>query len=145
MHIRTRTYKVLTALFLGSAIIGVHAQVPDGKVGIHYSRCDNNYEGWGLHTWKNPGIPLPGVEWQKPMQPTGTSSFGIYWHMDLAEYGNSQTVNYIIHKGETKEQGGKDMKFSGKEYKEIWVNDGDRKIYFALDDAKKARTERPCS
>ncbi|MEY4979276.1 MAG: hypothetical protein RLZZ352_1546 [Pseudomonadota bacterium] len=144
MRIRHLTRNALAALTLGAATLVVQAQVPDGKIGIHYSRCDNNYEGWGLHTWKNPGIPLPGVEWQKPMMPTGTSSFGVYWHTDLAEYGSSQTVNYIIHKGDTKEQGGKDMKFSGKEYKEIWVNDGDRKIYFSLADAQKARAEKPC-
>jgi antibiotic biosynthesis monooxygenase (ABM) superfamily enzyme len=53
-------------------------------------------------------------------------------------------VNYIIHKGDSKEQGGKDMKFSGKENKEIWVNSGDRKIYFTLEEAKKGREEKPC-
>ncbi|MEN9383876.1 MAG: hypothetical protein RI959_49 [Pseudomonadota bacterium] len=144
MHIRSLTVKALAAVALGTTLIGAQAQVPEGKVGINYSRCDKNFEGWGLHTWKNPGIPLPGVEWQKPMPPTGTSDFGVYWHTDLAEYGSSQTVNYIIHKGDSKEQGGKDMKFSGKENKEIWVNSGDRKIYFTLEEAKKGREEKPC-
>jgi Bacterial pullanase-associated domain len=144
MRIHTFTLKTLAALALGSALVGAHAQVPEGKVGINYSRCDKTFDGWGLHTWKNPGIPLPGVEWQKPMPPTGTNDFGVYWHMDLAEYGGSQTVNYIVHKGDTKEQGGKDMKFSAKDNKEIWINSGDRKIYFSLDDAKKGREEKPC-
>jgi hypothetical protein len=131
---------VLAGLFVGT----VQAAVPEGKVAIHYNRCDGNYEGWGLHTWKNPGIPLPGVEWANPLQPTAKDDFGVLWQTDFAEYGKSGAVNYIIHKGDTKEQGGKDMKFEGKEHKEIWVNSGDRKMYYSLDDARKARAEKPC-
>lgn len=141
--------KTLKRVLLACGLIGVclaaGAQaLPDGKVGVHYNRCDNNYEGWGLHVWKNPGIPLPGVEWANPLKPAGASDFGVYWHMDFSEFGNSGTVNYIIHKGDTKEQGGRDMKFDGKTYKQIWVNSGDRKIYFTLDEAKKGREEKPC-
>lgn len=117
---------------------------PEGKVAINYNRCDNDYTGWGVHLWKNPGIPLPGVEWASPMMPTGKNDFGVYWHVDFAEFGKSGTVNYIVHKGDTKEQGGRDMKFEGKEHKEIWVNSGDRKIYYSLDDARKGRDENPC-
>ena len=117
---------------------------PEGSVQINYSRCDNNYEGWGLHTWKNPGIPLPGIEWANPMAPTGNNDFGIYWVTDLKEYGSSGTVNYIIHKGDTKEQGGRDMKFKGTEHAEIWVNSDDRKVYYSLNDAKAARAAKPC-
>jgi Bacterial pullanase-associated domain len=135
----------LTTLMLGLAALAVQAQgLPEGKVGINYNRCDNHYDGWGLHTWKNPGIPLPGIEWQKPLPPMGKNDFGVFWQMDLSEYGNSGTVNYIIHLADTKEQGGRDMKFDGKAYKEIWVNSGDRKIYYSLADAKAARAEKPC-
>jgi hypothetical protein len=129
------------ALVASAAAFGA---VPEGKVGINYNRCDNSYDGWGLHTWKNPGIPLPGVEWQTPMKPTGKNDFGIYWQTDLSEYGGTGNVNYIIHKGDTKEQGGKDMKFDGKSTKEIWVNNGDSKIYTSLDEAKKGREASPC-
>lgn len=118
--------------------------VPDGKVAIHYSRCDGSYDGWGVHLWKNPGIPLPGIDWAKPMPPSGTSDFGVYWVADLAEFGSSGTVNYIIHKGDTKEQGGRDMKFEGKTTQQVWVLGGDRKIYTSIDEAKKARDESPC-
>jgi hypothetical protein len=118
--------------------------LPDGKVGINYSRCDNNFDGWGIHLWKNPGIPIPGVEWAKPLAPTGKNDFGVFWHVDQSEFGSSGDVNYIIHKGETKDQGGKDMKFSSKTSREVWINGGDRKVYSSLDDAKKARAESPC-
>ncbi len=141
------TFKLITACgvaLAGLSMSAVHAAVADGKIGINYNRCDKNYEGWGVHLWKNPGIPIPGVEWAKPMMPTGTSEFGVYWHADLAEFGGSGNVNYIIHKGDSKEQGGRDMKFDGKAHKEIWVLEGDRKMYYSAEDAAKARQENPC-
>jgi hypothetical protein len=139
LHLATAALGCIAASFAFAQVT-----VPDGKIAIHYSRCDNNFDGWGVHLWKNPGIPIPGVEWAKPMMPTGKSDFGVYFQADLAEFGNSGNVNYIIHKGETKEQGGRDMKYDAKAAKEIWVNSGDRKIYNSLDDAKKARAESPC-
>ena len=36
------------------------------------------------------------------------------------------------------------MKFDGKATKEIWVLNGDRRSYTSLEDAKKAREEKPC-
>lgn len=117
---------------------------PEGKIAINYNRCDNNYDGWGMHFWKDPGIPLSGIEWQKPMVPTGKTDFGVFWHADLKDFGSKGKVNYIIHKGDTKDQGGRDMSFDGNASKEIWVNNGDRKIYTSLADAQKARAENPC-
>ena len=60
------------------------------------------------------------------------------------EFGSTGTVNYIVHKGDSKEQGGRDMKFEGKTTKEIWINSSDRRTYTSLEDAKKAREEKPC-
>lgn len=144
--IRT-TPRLLGAVALALAALtttAAQAAVPEGKIGINYSRCDNAYDGWGLHAWKSPGIPLPGIEWANPMMPTGKNDFGVFWHTDFVEYGKSGTVNYIIHKGDTKEQGGRDMKFDGAAIKEIWVLQGDRKIYSSLEEAQKARAEKPC-
>ena len=136
--------KIIGSLGLALAAMASTAAVPDGKIGINYNRCDAAYDGWGAHLWKNPGIPIPGVEWANPMMPTGKSDFGVFWHVDIAEFGGSGNVNYIIHKGESKEQGGRDMKFDGKANKEIWVLSGERKIYFSADEAAKARQENPC-
>lgn len=148
MNIRRPARRLLAlaaATTLATLLAPAAAQtVPDGMVGINYNRCDGNYDGWGVHLWKNPGIPIPGVEWARPMMPTGKGDFGVYWHVPQAEFGSSGTVNYIIHKGETKDQGGKDMKFDSKTYREVWVNNSDRKIYWSVADAKKARAESPC-
>ena len=133
---------VVTAVAAGGALAQSHP--PEGKVAINYNRCDNNYEGWGAHLWKDPGIPITGIEWQKPMPPTGKTDFGVFWHADLKEFGSKGKVNYIIHKGDSKDQGGRDMTFDGSAVKEIWVNSGERKIYTSLEDAKKARAENPC-
>ena len=141
---RLITLAATTTLAAAAATPAFAQAVPDGMVGINYNRCDGNYEGWGVHLWKNPGIPIPGVEWARPMMPTGKGDFGVYWHVPQSEFGSSGTVNYIVHKGETKDQGGKDMKFESKTYREIWVNNSDRKVYYSLDDAKKARAESPC-
>ncbi|HJV62814.1 MAG TPA: pullulanase-associated domain-containing protein [Albitalea sp.] len=140
--LQTLVAGVIAAGAAGAAV--AQTSLPEGKVAIHYNRCDNNYEGWGAHLWKDPGIPLSGVEWQKPMQPTGKDDFGVFWVVDLKDFGSKGKVNYIIHKGDSKDQGGRDMSFDGTAHKEIWVDNGDRKIYTSLDDAKKARAENPC-
>jgi hypothetical protein len=146
MHTSTLLKALITGVITAVAAGGAVAQSnpPEGKVAINYNRCDNNYEGWGAHLWKDPGIPLSGVEWQKPMPPTGKTDFGVFWHVDLKDFGSKGKVNYIIHKGDSKDQGGRDMSFDGTTTKEIWVNNGDRKIYTSLEDAKKARAENPC-
>ena len=148
MNAFSRTLRFLAAVAIGAvAATSIQAQSapPEGKVVVNYNRCDSAYDGWGLHAWKNPGIPIPGVEWAKPLMPTGKNDFGVFWSMDQADFGSSGVVNYILHKGETKEQGGKDMKFDSKASREVWINSGDRKIYSTIDDAKKARAETPCT
>lgn len=130
-------------LCAASAALAQSSAPPAGSVAIHYNRCDNNYDSWGIHLWKDPGIPISGVEWQKPMMPAGTDEFGVYWHTKLDEFTKGK-VNYIIHKGETKDQGGRDMSFDGNTTKEIWVNSGDRAIHTSLADARKAREAKPC-
>ncbi len=117
---------------------------PAGMVAINYNRCDSDYADWGLHIWKDGGTPLPGIDWKNPMKPSGKTDFGVFWHAKADEFGPKVNVNYIIHKGDSKEQGGKDQGFDGAASKEIWVNGGDRKIYTSLDDATKARAASPC-
>lgn len=140
-----KTAFVLQALIAAAMLAPALASAapPEGKVQINYNRCDANYDGWGVHLWKDPGIPLPGVEWQNPMMPTGKNDFGIFFQADFKEFSKGK-VNYIVHKGDSKDQGGRDMSFDGNTVKEIWVNNGDRKIYTSLEDAQKARAENPC-
>ena len=137
---------VLAALTLVAA--GVQAQSsanpPAGSVAINYNRCDSNYDGWGAHLWKDPAVPLPGIEWGNPRPPTGKSDFGVFWNVKIDEFAKGK-ANYIIHKGDSKEQGGRDQDFDPNTTKEVWVLSGDKKTYTSLEDAKKARANKPCS
>jgi len=142
--LRIRASHSVLALALAVAAPAIFAEVPEGKIAINYNRCDNKYDGWGVHLWRDPSSPLPGISWGRPLMPTGKTDFGVMWQADFAEFGKSGNVNYIIHKGDSKDQNGKDMSFDGKTNKEIWVNNDDRKIYFSLEDAKKGREASPC-
>ena len=148
MKSQARTLKFLGAL-LFAAGVGTSAQAssnpPEGSVAINYNRCDGKYDNWGIHLFqRGPGGPaIAGVSWALPVEPSGKTDFGVYWHVKLSEFPDNK-VNYIIHKGDSKEQGGKDMQFNGGTNKEIWVLQGDRKIYTSLDDAKAARAAEPC-
>jgi hypothetical protein len=143
-----RRLSFIAALVLGPLLAGPAwstSNPPAGMVAINYNRCDGNYQDWGVHLWqRGPGGPaIAGVTWASPVMPTGKTDFGVFWHVKLSEFPEGK-VNYIIHKGDNKDQGGRDMQFDGNTVKEIWVNSGDRKIYTSLEDAKKARAAEPC-
>jgi hypothetical protein len=112
----------------------------DGQVAIHYNRPDGNYEDWGIHIWKSPNIGL--TNWFIPKMPTGCDSFGMYWTLPLGKFGETKIVNYIIHKGDVKEQGGTDMNFDANKTKEIWVNAGSPVNHMSKDDAVKAQSAK---
>jgi Bacterial pullanase-associated domain len=148
MSIKQRSRNALAALALVAAALSpafATSNPPAGSVAINYNRCDGNYQDWGVHLFQrgSGGPAIPGVTWASPIVPTGKTDFGVYWHVKLNEFPENK-VNYIIHKGDNKEQGGRDMQFDGGANKEIWVNGGDRKIYTSLEDAKKGRAENPC-
>ena len=116
--------------------------------------ADGSYDGWGLHTWESfqkkeeagdewgqkqmADRPLKGVTWFSPLKPAGKDDLGIYWLVPMSEYDNGR-VNYIIHKGDKKDQCNKDMFWLIKDSKELWVNAGDCKSYLSKADALKAR------
>ena len=137
MSLRSTLLKAIAVIAL--ALTPVLAAPPDGKIEINYHRCDGNYAKWGVHLWKSPNMPLPDIEWPNPMMPTGTNDFGVFWHADYEEFktGSKAQVNYIIHKGDIKEQGAKDMAFDGNGHKAIWVVNNDRTIYFSTEEALK--------
>jgi hypothetical protein len=118
----------------------------EGYVAINYFRADGDYGGWGLHVWSRiPGgsdSPLDGVSWLAPLKPAGKTEDGaVFWHVKLEDFGKSGKVWYIIHKRDTKEQGGKDQSFDGKTIKQIWVNQNDIVTYTSKEEAIKARKQ----
>jgi hypothetical protein len=129
-------------------------KLPEGKIAVHYFRADGSYDGWGLHVWESfqkkseagdewaqkemTDRPLKGVSWFKPVPQTGKDDFGVYWLLDEKEFDNGR-VNYILHKGDKKDQCNKDMFWLIKDSKEAWVNSEDCKVYLSKEDALKAR------
>jgi len=146
MSIRSTLLKILAAVALAAAAFTPASAAPkEGYIQVNYHRVDGNYEGWGMHFWKSPNMPLEGIEWPTPAKPSGKNEFGVYWEAKGEDFatskGKKMQVNYIIHKGDIKEQGGKDMAFNGLETKEIWVYEGDRMIYTTFADVKAAHAD----
>ncbi len=162
--IRRTLFSFATALGLAAAgmmfSMGAAAQsaevakAPDGSVGIHYWRPDGDYAGWGVHLWESfekvkegkvvgpkdkSDMPIMDIAWTRPMMPTGKDGFGVYWFVKVSEFRNGK-INYIIHKGDTKEQCGKDIAwFVETQGREVFVNNGDCNTYFTAEEAIKAR------
>jgi len=137
-------FVALTAIAAPGMAADTNSEPGEGQVSINYFRPDGNYKGWGLHAWARiPGgqdTPIDGVEWLAPMKPAGqTEEGGVFWKVKLSEFGKSGTVWYLIHKGDSKEQGGKDQSFDGNKVKQVWVNQGDSKLYTSKEEAIKAR------
>jgi hypothetical protein len=142
------------ALLLVRPAAAEELKLPEGKVAIHYFRADGSYDGWGLHVWESfqkkeeagdewaakamTDRPLKGVSWFKPLAQSGKDDFGVYWLLDEKEFDNGR-VNYIIHKGDKKDQCNKDIFWLIKDSRELWVNTGDCKSYLTKDEAVKAR------
>lgn len=144
----------LAAMLAPRLAVAEDFKAPEGKVAIHYFRPDGAYEGWGLHVWESfqkkeeaddefaaketPDMPVMKVTWFKPLPQSGKDDFGVYWLLDAKDFGNGR-VNYIIHKGDKKEQGNQDKFFLLKNGNNVYVNSTDLKIYASKDEAVKAR------
>lgn len=151
-------WKLLALAGLALGFTGVaaaeEAKAAGDTVVIHYNRPDGNYDGWGLHVWESfqkkaeaadewaakemSDRPLEGVTWFKPVKPTGKDDFGIYWAIPAKEFGNGR-VNYIIHKGDKKDQCSKDMFWTIDKGLENWVVAGDCNIRLSKEEALKAK------
>ena len=146
MSLRSTLLKALAVVALAFAFLTPAAAAPPaGMIQINYHRADGIYDGWGVHLWKSPNMPVEGVEWPNPMMPSGKNAFGAFWVRSEDEFSNKSktkmSVNYIIHKGDIKEQGGKDQVFNGLEHKEIWIVGDDRTIFYTLEEVKAAHPE----
>jgi hypothetical protein len=123
-----------------SVAVGRPPAVPslaEDKVAIRYRRPGGDYEGWGLHAW-NEDRTLPGITWDRPLEPTGRDDFGVYWLLDLRHFPDGK-VRYIIHRGDRKEQCGKDMSWHVRRGREAWVQADDCAIYHSREEAVLSR------
>ena len=70
------------------------------QVTLHYRRREADYDGWGLHVW---GPTAETVTWQEPLEPAGEDDYGLFWVVNMLE--GADTLNYIVHKGDSKDPG----------------------------------------
>ncbi len=106
-----------------------------GFATIHYHRDDGDYgdptsgdfnDYWGVHLWGDAIDPAEGTDWTSPKPPTGTDDFGVFWDVQLAD--PSAALNYIIHRGDTKDPG-PDQSFVPSEVPTVWITSGDETIH----------------
>lgn len=124
--------------------------LPAGFLAIHYHRPAKDWapvefakcdfiQCWGVHVWGDAYSSDTG--WVKPLFPVGTDEFGAVYHIKANEdkdIAATAEANYIIHKGDTKDQCGKDMSWDHNKSKEIFVVQDDCKVYLSLDAAMKS-------
>ena len=124
---------------------------PVGFLGIHYHRTAKDWaptsdfskcdfaQCWGVHAWGD--AYSSDTSWFKPTFPIGTDDFGAVIQVKAnedKEIAATADANYILHKGDAKDQGGKDMSWDHNKSKEIFVVQDDPKVYFSADEAMKS-------
>ena len=119
----------------GDAAIYTSQAEAQGFITIHYHRDNGDYgdpssndfnDFWGLHLWGDAIDPSEGTSWTSPKEPTGFDDYGPYWQVQIVDA--SQPVNFIIHRGDTKDPG-PDQNFMPQENAGIWIKSGDETIY----------------
>lgn len=83
---------------------------------IHYRRADGDYSGWGLHVWDGAASP---TDWAAPLPPATTDAFGAVFRVPLAS--GAAALNYILHKGDTKDLPDDQRLVLAEGGREIWL------------------------
>ncbi len=99
---------------------------------VHYYRPDGAYEGFELHVWED---TTESVTWENGLVQTGSSAFGVYWDVALAE--DASTLGFIVHKGDEKDPG-PDMFLDLTESNEVWLVSGSARLFTQKPDIQVA-------
>jgi hypothetical protein len=116
-----------------SAVRNVVAAPPPVTTAIvHYSRPAADYADWGLHLWGDGIADGVATDWTAPRQRDGVDAFGAFFRIPIKD--DTKPVNFILHRPSgdsvptTREPGG-DRSFVPADTAEIWLRQGDSKIY----------------
>jgi len=93
---------------------------------VHWHRTGGDYTGAMIHTWGAAASPV----WNEGFAPDGSDAFGVYFDVPLAQ--TTGAVGYILHVGDTKDDGGADQSYTLQPgANEIWRVEGDLTTYTA--------------
>jgi alpha-amylase len=102
---------------------------------VHYRRPAGDYADWGLHLWGDAIADGVATTWDAPRQrESALDSFGAVYRIPLKD--DTKPVNFIMHRPsgdvvpDTREPGG-DRSFVPLDHPEIWLVQGDPKVYFS--------------
>ena len=101
-----------------SASAAAQTTLPADTARVHYQRTDGAYAGWGLHVWED---TTAQVAWDKPLTPTGTNSFGVYW--DVPMKTDWKKLGFIVHNGDNKDPGA-DQVLTSEMGNQAWIVSG---------------------
>ena len=103
----------------------VHYYRGDGDYGDHTTGDFNDF--WGLHLWGDAIDPTEITDWTAPKPFLGEDEFGRFaW---VTRSNASAQINFIVHRGDTKDGTENDRSFDADLYPEIWVKADDPNIY----------------
>lgn len=92
----------------------IHYHRPAGDYGDYTSSNFNDF--WGLHVWTGAATP---TEWTQPIKPVRQDRFGVVFEVPLTD--GATALNYIIHKGDEKDQAD-DQELDTQTYgNEVWI------------------------
>ena len=103
---------------------------------VHYLRTDGDYgtpgtgdfnDVWGLHLWGDAIAPGEVTDWPSPKPFLGEDEYGRFAWIELAD--DSKNVNFIVHRGDTKDGTDQDRFFDPGATPEIWLRQDDATIY----------------
>jgi pullulanase-type alpha-1,6-glucosidase len=105
----------------------VHYQRPGNDYGDHTTGDYNDY--WGLHLWGDGLADGAGsASWQDAKPFLGEDSWGRFAWIELKDAKSD--VNFIVHKGDSKDPGEGDRKFNpATDGPEVWLKQGDWTVY----------------
>ena len=104
----------------------IHYVRSDGDYGDHTTGDFNNF--WGLHLWGDAIDASEVTDWPNPKPFLGEDDYGRFAWIKLAD--SSKDVNFIVHRGDTKDGTQADRKFNpGTDGPEIWLKQDDGEFY----------------
>jgi pullulanase-type alpha-1,6-glucosidase len=103
----------------------IHYLRDDGDYGDHTTGDFNDF--WGLHLWGDAIDPAEVTEWTSPKPFLGEDEYGRFAWIRLQD--PTQPVNFIVHRGDTKDGTDADRLFDPAVTPEVWLRQGDPTAY----------------